>query len=160
MLPWYNGQARPCTIPFSSISVLDCQPGTLMCPPQIGDILVADPQLAKEILYDMRQAENVQRLAAEEAASATAALPGSVGGADALPTGGRLVSLRTPGVGRLGRASDLRHETLMRSMLGPGSTGRGGCLSLLPCSSPIPLPQPHMMPSHTHLQDRHDHDET
>ena len=94
-------------------------------PLQIGDILIADPQLAKEILYDMRQAENAQRAAAEEAAAVTTR-PASAGGAEAPPTGGHMVGLRTPGTGRLGRAHDLRQETLMRSVLMPGNAARSG----------------------------------
>ena len=90
---------------------------------QIDIILAGDPQLAKEILYDMRQADNAQRVAAELAATA----PRS-GGAASAEAARRLSGSRTPGSGRGpgGRAPDLRQEALKRSLQLPRSSGSRG----------------------------------
>jgi len=95
---------------------------------QIDIILAGDPQLAKEILYDMRQADNAQRAAAERAA--TAATAGSGGNAASAEAARRLSGSRTLGGGRGqqggGRATDLRQEALRRSLQLPRRSGSGG----------------------------------
>ena len=109
---------------------------------QIDIILAGDPQLAKEILYDMRQADNAQRAAAERVATAVRA--GSGGNVASAEAARRLSGSRTPGSGRGqqggGRGTDLRQEALRRSLQLPRRSGSGGahrlrrCFALLWCT--------------------------
>jgi hypothetical protein len=97
--------------------------------PQIDIILAGDPQLAKEILYDMRQAENAER-AADERAMVAAAAAATEGGTTSAEVARRLSGSRTPGSGQRGsgggRAPDLRQEALRRSLQLPRSGGSSG----------------------------------
>lgn len=74
---------------------------------EIEDILVADKQLAKEVLYDMRQTE-----AAAKAAAAAGKRPGTAGGA-ALPAAAAAAPSPAAACGRDGKGK--------RAMLPPGA---------------------------------------
>ena len=116
-----------CTCP-QNLPLNVCNSPKLFVALQIDIILAGDPQLAKEILYDMRQAENAARAAAEHLTAVAAAMR-LEGGAASVEAARRLSSgSRTPGSGRGsgGRAQDLRQEALRRSLQLPGSSGSGG----------------------------------
>ena len=80
---------------------------TQCLPGQLEDILVADKQLAKELLYDMKQAELAQQAAAQ-AATADDARQAAAAPAGTASTPGNQIMGRSPQSGAHARPNALR----------------------------------------------------
>lgn len=104
------------------------------------DILAADPQLAKELLFDIRQAEAARRAAAAAPASARPgpnAPPGTAGAAGPRSHAPRGSSLRAYRISSGAALLNVPSETVLRHCLGDGPSRRQRPAGVMLCERKI-----------------------